>query len=75
MLMKRKKSALDGRSEDRMEGRSSACLADESTISLPGILCDWGPNEGDWNRVCGESSEERVDRDDQRIGRGQLSDG
>jgi len=35
--MKRKRSELEGRSEDRMEGRSSACLVVESTFSLPGI--------------------------------------
>jgi len=37
LLMKRKRSELEGRSEDRMEGKSSACLAPESTFSLPGI--------------------------------------
>jgi len=42
LLVKRKRSELEGRSEDRMEGRSSACLAAESTISLPGIpLWPW----------------------------------
>jgi len=35
--MKRKRSELEGKSEDRIEGRSSACLAAESTFSLPGI--------------------------------------
>jgi len=35
--MKRKRSELEGRSGDRMEGRSSAYLAAESTFSLPGI--------------------------------------
>jgi len=35
--MKRKRSELKGRNEDRMEGRSSACLAAEPTFSLPGI--------------------------------------
>jgi len=35
--MKRKRSELEGRSEDRMEGRSSACLTAESIFSLPGI--------------------------------------
>ena len=33
----KKRSELEERSEDRMEGRSSACLAAESTFSLPGI--------------------------------------
>jgi len=37
LLMKRKRSELEGWSEDRMDGRSSACLAAESTFSLPGI--------------------------------------
>ena len=37
LLMKRKRSELEGRSEDRMEGISSACLAAESTFSLPGM--------------------------------------
>ena len=59
LLMKRNRSELDGRSEDRTEGRSSACLEAKLTFSLPGI--PEGPNEGVWNRNCGESSEERVD--------------
>jgi len=29
-----------------------------------------GPDEGDWNRNCGESSEVRVDPSNQRLGRG-----
>ena len=36
-MMKRKRSKLEGRSEDRIEGRSSVCLAAKSTFSLPGI--------------------------------------
>jgi len=36
-LMKRKWSELEERSENRMERRSSACLAAESTFSLSGI--------------------------------------
>ena len=63
--MKRKRSKLEGRSEDRMEGRSRACLAAESK---------GGPNESDSNRSCGESSEERVNTGDQRMGRVWLSD-
>jgi len=35
--MKRKRSELEGRSEDRMKGRSSACLAAQSKFPLPGI--------------------------------------
>ena len=35
--MKKGRSKLEGRKEDRMQGRSSACLAAESTFSLPGI--------------------------------------
>jgi len=35
LLIKWKRSELEGKSEDRMEGRSSACLAAESTFSLP----------------------------------------
>jgi len=37
LLIKRKRSEIEVRSEDRMEGRSSACLAAESTFLLPGI--------------------------------------
>ena len=54
---------------DRMEGRSSVCLAAESTFIF--VTRDTsvtrGPNEGDWNRICGESSEERVDTGNQRM--------
>ena len=35
--MKRKRLELVGRSEDRMEGRSSVYLAAESTFLLPGV--------------------------------------
>jgi len=35
--MKRKRSELEGMSEDRMEGRSSACLVADSTFLLPRI--------------------------------------
>jgi len=35
--VKRKRLELEGRREDRMEGRSSACLAAEPIFSLPGI--------------------------------------
>ena len=30
------------------------------------------PNEGDWNRNCDESGEERVDPSNKRMGRGWL---
>ena len=42
LLMKRKRSELEGRSENRMEGKSSASLAVELTFSSPGILCGRG---------------------------------
>ena len=35
--MKKKRLKLEGRSEDRIKGKRSACLAAESTFSLPGI--------------------------------------
>ena len=31
-----------------------------------------GSNKGDWNRICSESSEERVDTGKQRMRRGWL---
>jgi len=59
-----------------MERRRSACLAAELTFFVTrNTFVARGPNEGDWNRNCGESSEERVDTGYERMRRGWLSDG
>jgi len=74
-LMKRKRGVRRkewgsyGKKEQRLFGSWIEIFVTRNTSAVR------GPNEGDWNRNCGGSGEERVDPSNKQMGWGWLNDG